>query len=106
MPISFQCLLENMSQHHKRSEEKAMDAIRTGINIRENFWDDFLLVINNSDAMSELLDVPAVKVSSWHNRVRAVLNKVQQTDAVPDPDKKSKTIPTGDNDSLFVNWDL
>ena len=32
-----------------QSEDKSMSAIRTGINIRDDFWDDVLQLINNSE---------------------------------------------------------
>jgi len=98
---SFQRLWEHMRRYREEadpSESKAMDAIRTGLNIRPDFWDDFLLVVNNSTALSELLDVPSVKISSWHSKVREVLDKVQQTDAVPDPKKKGKLMHTAEED--------
>jgi hypothetical protein len=43
------------------ADDKAMSAIRTGNGISDTFWDNFLQVINNSDGLSELLDVPAEK---------------------------------------------
>jgi hypothetical protein len=99
---SFQRLLENMhnfrEEENKASESKAMDAIRTGINVREDFWDDFLLVINNGAGMSELLGVPMTVISGWHSKVRHVLEKVQQADAVPDPKKRGKLIHTSEED--------
>jgi hypothetical protein len=72
-----------------------MEAIRNGINVREDFWDDFLLVINNAGALSELLDVPVTKISAWHQRVKMALDKVKQADAVPDPKDKGKMLKTG-----------
>lgn len=95
--MSFRQLWENMELSKKNGvhDDKSMDAIRTGINVRENFWEDFMLVINNSSAMSALLDVPVVKISSWHSRVKTALEKVQQTDAVPDPKDKGKLLKTG-----------
>ncbi len=72
---SFQSLLENMrhfrEEENKASESKAADAIRTGINVREDFWDDFLLVINNGSGMAELLSVPLTVVSGWRLGTRS-----------------------------------
>lgn len=99
---SFQRLLENMKhfqeEENKASETKAMDAIRTGINISEDFWDNFLLVINNGSGMSELLGVPMTAISSWHSKVRNIYEKVKQADTVPDPKKRGKLLHTAEED--------
>lgn len=79
--------------HHQ--DDKGMEAIRNGINIRDDFWDDFLLVINNAGALSELLEVPVTKISGWHSRVSAALEKVKQADTVPDPNDKGEMLKTG-----------
>jgi hypothetical protein len=95
--ISFQRLWENMESARKGGhfDDKGMEAIRNGINIRDDFWNDFLLVINNAGALSELLDIPVTKIGSWHSRIKQALDKVQQADAVPDPKDKGEMIKTG-----------
>jgi hypothetical protein len=96
--VSFQRLWENMESSRKGGhhlDDKEMEAIRNGINVREDFWDDFLLVVNNSGALSVLLDVPVTKISSWHHKVKSALERVQQTDAVPEPKDRSKLLKTG-----------
>lgn len=94
--VSFQRLWENMQGG--ADGDKPMDAIRTGLNVREDFWDDFLLVLNHSDALAELLQVSPVKISGWHSRVREYLEKVKAADAVPDPKKRGKVIHAGADD--------
>ena len=96
--MSFQRLWENIESARKGGhhlDDKAMEAIRNGINVREDFWDDFLLVINNSGAMSVLLDVPVTKIGAWHQRVKGALDKVKQADTVPDPKDNSSLLKTG-----------
>lgn len=98
MPVSFQKLWESMEsarkgEHHL--DDKSMEAIRNGINVREDFWEDFLLVINNSGALSALLNVPVTKIGEWHQRVKNALDKVKQADTVPDPKDKSSLLKTG-----------
>lgn len=98
MPVSFLKIWENMHSSSKDDhplDDKAMSAIRTGLGIDEEFWDNFLLVINNSSGLSELLDVPVTKISSWHEKVRNALKRVQDADAVPDPKEKGKMLHTG-----------
>jgi hypothetical protein len=102
MSVSFQRLWENMqTQRLKEADQKdskAMEAIRTGINVSEDFWDNFLQVINNSEALSELLDVPTTKIGSWHSKINDALSKVKQADEGPEVKKKNKMINTGEPD--------
>lgn len=94
--ISFRQLWENMeASRDETSESKASSAIRTGIGVSEDFWDNFLAVVNNSSGLSELLDVPVTKISSWHHRVREELDKVKKADEVPDTSTKKKMLHTG-----------
>lgn len=98
MTVSFSKLWEHMQQSLTESDEdsKAMDAIRTGIGVREDFWSDFLLVINNSEALSELLDIPSTKISSWHSKVNDALSKVKTADETPEVKKNTTMMSTGD----------
>jgi hypothetical protein len=94
---SFQRLWENIQSEKEKMphEDGASSAIRTGIGVREDFWDDFLLVINNSDGLSKLLDIPTTKISSWHEKVKHALDKVQNSDASPETKEKGKLLKTG-----------
>jgi hypothetical protein len=99
---SFQKLWENIQAAKEKSpqDDRAMAAIRTGIGVREDFWDDFLLVINNSEGLSELLNVPTVKIAEWHDRVKHALDKVQKADGTPEPKDNGKLLKTGHSDEL------
>lgn len=99
---SFQRLWENIQTSKEKSpqDDRAMMAIRTGIGIRDNFWEDFLLVINNSEGLSELLDVPTVKISEWHDKIKQALEKVQKVDGTPEPKDNGKLLKTGHSDEL------
>ena len=77
-----------------------MSAIRTGIGIRDDFWDDFLQVVNNSEGLSALLDIPVIKIANWHQKIKENLDKVQKTDSVPDPKDNGKLLKTGMSDEL------
>lgn len=99
--ISFQRLWENIEASKKSPlDDKAMSAIRTGIGVREEFWDDFLAVVNNSEGLSALLDIPSVKIGAWHEKVRNTLEKVRQADAVPDPKDSGALLKTGGGDEI------
>lgn len=99
---SFQKLWENIQLSKEKSpkDDRSMSAIRTGIGVRENFWEDFLLVINNSDGLSELLDIPTVKISNWHERVKNALDKVKKIDGSSEPSENGKLLKTGHSDEL------
>jgi hypothetical protein len=83
-------------------EGQAMEAIRSGLHLRKkdcgDFWEDFITICGNADAMSALLEVPKEKVTGWNNKVREMLNKVDEADDdAEDSDKgKREQIPTGD----------
>lgn len=94
MKVSFRQLLENMYAPEKDAEHidtKSMKAIRTGIAVRENFWDDFLQVCNNADALAELLGVRPEQVSGWGARIKHNLQRVHKADDAGDGDEKPKT---------------
>jgi len=99
MGVSFAKLWEMMDQPvgDDDLDSKAMEAIRIGINIREDFWDDFLQLINDSSALSDLLGIEEAKISGWHARIKEHLDKVQSSDDVPDEGKK-ELLGTGDID--------
>ena len=95
---SFQKLWENIQlqkENSSQKESKSMSAIRNGIGIRENFWDDFLQLINGSEDLSELLDVPVSKISLWHEKIHHALEKVKKADSSLNPKDNSKLLKTG-----------
>lgn len=99
---SFQKLWENMQAHKENSpqDDKSMSVIRTGIGIREDFWDDFLMVINNSEGLSELLDIPSTKIATWREKVQRCLDKVNAADSSPDPKDNGKLLKTGQPEEI------
>lgn len=93
---SFQKLWENIqSQQEMPNDDRAMSAIRTGLGVNDSFWDDFLKVINNSEGLSELLEIPVTKISKWHANVKNVLEKVRSSDGTPSQKKNKKLLKTG-----------
>lgn len=95
---SFQRLWENIQlkkESIEEKEDKDMSAIRTGIGVRDGFWEDFLLVINNSEGLSQLLDIPVTKIASWHDKISHTLNKVKEADSTPELKKNVKLLKTG-----------
>jgi len=82
-------------------EGQAMEAIRSGLHLRKkdcgDFWEDFIAVCGNADAMSALLEVPKEKVTGWHNKIREMLDKADEADNDSEKSgKKREQIPTGE----------
>lgn len=89
--ISFKNLLENINEQ----ETKSMLAIRNGIGIKKDFWEDFLLLLNNSEAVAELFGLPLEKVATWRNKIYHILKEVKKIDEKIIPREKSKLLKTG-----------
>ena len=70
-------------------DTKAMRAIRAGQHIRDDFWQDFMNVCNNAQAVADLLDVRVDQVTSWGARVRHALKLVEDKDR-REPASKAK----------------
>lgn len=98
---SFAKILELMEHSSfldddSRNEEKCIAAIRTGLNINADFWDGFLRLCNNADALSVLLDVPKDRIAKWSQRIRKYLEITRKLDGDQNAmSKKAKMIPTG-----------
>ena len=96
--MNFQRLWENM--HLGKEPEQPVDdavqsVIRTGIGISETFWDDFMSVMNNSEGLAMLLDVPEDQISTWRPRIEKALAAVQSSDQTGDVKKNKKLMKTG-----------
>lgn len=89
--VSFCSILESMSKRHSEVD-RAVSAIETGIGIDEEFWDKFLRLLNNSDSLSELLDVPTTTISKWHDRIKSAMEKREAGKAEKPTGKNKKLI--------------
>jgi hypothetical protein len=81
-------------------ESKAMRVIRTGVGLRSkkecgDFWDDFISICNDSEGLSELLDVPPEKISGWASKVKEAREKMDSADDQGTASKNAKVITTG-----------
>lgn len=74
-------------------EKEKNNVIETGKNINDSFWEDFLLVLNNSSGLSSLLGVPRSKIITWNKKIKEALkeNKEKENNL----SKKHKIIKTG-----------
>ncbi|MHA2427098.1 MAG: hypothetical protein ACXADB_03610 [Candidatus Hermodarchaeia archaeon] len=79
-------------------EGQAMEAIRSGLNLRKegcgSFWDDFNTVCGNADAMSALLDVPKEKITGWAQKVNDLVSEAEGKDSET-TGKRQEQVPTG-----------
>ena len=77
-------------------ETKSTRAIRAGLNVRDDFWNDFMNVCNNAEALAALLDVRIDQVTSWGHKVRHALKLVEESDRRDGPpNTRKKTLSTG-----------
>lgn len=96
MPITFAQLVERMRTEAdllgSGDESRSMEAIRSGLNFRKencgDFWEDFMNICGNAEALSELLDVPKEKITGWPSKIRDILQKVKDADSQEDSGKE------------------
>jgi len=98
---NFSFLFENMERSKQFDKEyqdsQALEAIQNGINVDENFWNNFLAVLNNTEALSNLLGVPAIKMNKWRGRIIKYLTKhLEDSGEQVDLKKKRKLIDISD----------
>jgi len=87
-------------EKYLKEKNKNNNIIETGMNINPNFWEDFMLVLNNSSGVSELLGVSKSKVLTWRKKIKDRLSVQEKEIKV---NKKNKIIKTGMNQFLDRN---
>jgi len=94
---SFARLMEHMGENVllEDIDPKAIVALRAGQNIRPEFWDDFLKICNQSQALSELLGVRKEVIARWPNQIREGLAQIDKLDGAEALTKKATLITTG-----------
>lgn len=98
MAISFLELMEMMQSQGESPlegsglEPKGMQAIKSGLEMDEGFWENFLKLCGNTEAMSDLLEVGPDKITRWHSRVRKFLNDAK----LGGEKERNVMLPTGD----------
>ena len=100
---NFGYLFENMERARKHEQEyidsQSIEAIQNGINQDENFWANFLSVLNNTEALGSLLNIPPIKMNKWRSRIQKYLNKYYENQGEePDLKKKRKFVDVSDFD--------
>ena len=81
----------------ENEDNASIDAIKTGLNIREDFWDDFLSLTNNREALAELLEIRPEQIANWPYRIKEGLDKVHKSsDDTDEEDMDTKIMHTGE----------
>jgi hypothetical protein len=89
---------ENIRSIKEQSDDAAIGAIFTGINVVDNFWDNFILVCNNKDGMAALLNISPEKIASWPPIIQSYLDKAKNHKN-PESKEKTKIINTGEENA-------
>jgi len=90
--VSFCSLLENMKKQPVSLHNKSITAIEKGMELDENFWNNFIQLLNAPENLSQLLDVPVNKISTWHQKIQ---------DAMKETENINKNQPVGKNKKLL-----
>lgn len=103
--MNFRKLWENMKDDKSQDDDfpeispMAITAIRTGLGLQDNFWSDFIQLLNNSEGLSSLLGVSVDDISTWRKKIEDGLSQVGKDDGELDVGKNKKLIKTGQPDS-------
>ena len=74
------------------NEDQELAAIRAGMNISPEFWQQFLLLAN-SPVLPELLGVRKEIVATWSGKISNLIKRVKDIDA--NSNSKNTMIKTG-----------
>lgn len=84
-------------------DTEASQVIRAGQSLRSedcgSFWEDFIRLCNNSDSMSQLLNVSKHKVTGWPARIREQLDRVKDRDK-DQPHRRKGMVTTGNEPTI------
>lgn len=78
---SFLSIWENM-QKSRRDKKDVKSIIHIGYNIAETFWDNFIQILQHSEPISKLLDVPEHKVATWKEKIESAIEHEKSHDSL------------------------
>lgn len=90
--ITFREFRDSLSKDEKM---EVMNVVRKGMNISDDFWDDFLSLCGNVDGMSALLGSPREKITGLGGEIKKFKAEIEKRDS-GESAKKDKMIKTGD----------
>lgn len=79
---------ERLRSIKEQNNDAAIGAIFTGLNVANDFWDNFILVCNNKEGLAALLNISSDKVASWPLLIKQNLEKSKQE---KNPESKETT---------------
>jgi len=87
-----------------KDDNLAVEAIKKGLDLRSNtkegqtFWDDFMRVTGNAEALGHLLGVDPTQVAKWRGKVNKYYRQVMADRKSEDlnKNKRNKMVSTGD----------
>ena len=97
MGISFYKFINILNENQDEEQNsETLNLIRSGNNLRKNdcgnFWDDFINLCGNANAMSKVLDVPKEKITGWAEKI----NEIRQLVKNKDSNTKNRVLKTGE----------
>lgn len=94
--MSFQKLWEKIEKNKSYHEQNdGIKSIRNGIGIKKEFWNDFMLLLNDPESLSDLLDVSLEKISTWREKIKEAIKKVEEEDKEPITKERKTLLKTG-----------
>jgi hypothetical protein len=78
-----------------KNEDQLLELVRKGMNLQrgKDFWDDFLSLCANADAIANLLDVPKEKITALSGKINKLKSGI---DISKEKNKKDRLLKTGD----------
>jgi hypothetical protein len=104
---SFGMIFERMESDKIRTKEEeerlAIECIKDGLNIDEDFWKNFIMLLNNPENLGKLLGVPPIKISTWYSKIQKYLDKYLSSDEYDELKnaKKRKMVNTDQYDDFI-----
>lgn len=85
---------ERLRSIKENNDDAAIGAIFTGLNVANDFWDNFILVCNNKEGFANLLNISPDKVNSWPLLIKQNLEKAKK-EKNPETKEKTHILDTG-----------
>lgn len=82
----------NFSDYLNRNKKTSI--ISKGYKLNGSFWNDFQSLLNSSDELSILLDIPKNKISTWRKKIQNSIDEYQK-EQQQSINKKRRVLKTG-----------
>lgn len=78
---SFLSIWENM-QKSKKDKKDVKSIIHIGYNLYQDFWKNFIQLLQHSESISKLLDVPEHKIATWQEKIETAIQNEKDKNAL------------------------